>query len=561
VIEFLDPAGFALGIAAAGVLAAHLLRRRARKHVVPFLQLWTATLGLHPGGFGARVARWLDLLLVLFACALIALAAGGPRVPGTRDRVRDLVLVLDGGVALRAGKRDANLTKVAEAEIRRRAKGTRFAVIGVADEGATLWTGDDVAGAIAAVRAHGPGWTDAPREEALELARAAAEGLRDADIVLVTHRRGRAEGLRLRTVVEEVRNAGVASLAVVGDPESGGSVARLLLRGDGMVSLEGKGDVEVRGTLEVAVPLPPSGEKTIAVKSEGDGFAPDDVAYLVLSEPPRPRLIVVAEGDPSPFLVAALQALEATGAIQGPLDRTTPAHAVEAAARYDLLVFDRCAPPERIPGARALYLAPPPGALPFLVGDEGDASALFDVQKEHPLLLGFDFSRVAPLRARAILGGDAVATAAPGPVVAASRGWVALGFDPDRSLLAASPAYPLFLRNAVEYLAPAASAERPEFFAIGETSPVAGLATIEGHGTIRVGGVLLGPPGFWRLPDATLAVNFLAKDLDLAPPDEASDPLPGVGEPGVPARPLAPHFSAAAIVLLLLAWWAFWRSP
>jgi hypothetical protein len=561
VIEFLDPAGFALGIAAAGVLAAHLLRRRAKRHVVPFLQLWTATLALRPGGFGARVARWLDLVLVLLACALIALAAGGPRVPGTRDRVRDLVLVLDGGVSLRAGKREANLTKVAEAEIRRRAKGTRFAVIGVADEGATLWTGDDVAGAIGAVRAHGSGWTDAPREEALELARAAAEGLREPDVVLVTHRRGRAEGMRLRTVVEEVRNAGIESLAVVGDPESGGSVARLLLRGDGMVSLEGKGDVEVRGTLEVAVPLPPSGEKAIAVKSEGDGFAPDDVAYLVLSEPPRPRLIVVAEGDPSPFLVAALQALEATGAVEGPLDRTTPAHAVEAAGRYDLLVFDRCAPPERIPGARALYLAPPPGALPFRVGDEGDASALIDVQKEHPLLLGFDFSRVAPLRARAILGGDAVATAAPGPVVGASRGWVALGFDPDRSLLAASPAYPLFLRNAVEFLAPAASAERPEFHAIGETAPIAGLATIEGRGTIRVGGPLLGPPGFWRLPEATLAVNFLARDLDLAPPDEASDPLPGVGEPGVPARPLTPHFSAAAIVLLLLAWWAFWRSP
>ncbi|MCK6461627.1 MAG: hypothetical protein L6Q95_17230, partial [Planctomycetes bacterium] len=403
--------------------------------------------------------------------------------------------------------------------------------------------------------------TGAPRDEAAELARAAAEWLRDPDVVLVTHRRGRAGGRRLRAVAEGVRNAGVASLAVVGDPESGGSVARLLLRGDGMVSVEGKGDLEVLGTLEVTVPLPPSGEKTIAVKSEADGFAPDDVVYLALSEPPRPRLIVVSEGDPSPFLVAALQALEATGMIQGPLDRTTPSHAVEAAGRYDLLVFDRCAPPERIPGAAALYLAPPPGALPFRVGDEGDASALFGVEKEHPLLLGFDFSRVAPLRARAILGGDAVATAAPGPVVAASKGWVALGFDPDRSLLAASPAYPLFLRNAVEYLAPRASAERPEFFAIGETSPLAGLATIDGHGTIRAGGPLLGPPGFWRMADATLAVNFLAKDLDLAPPDEPSDPLPGAGEPGAPARPLAPHFSAAAIVLLLLAWWAFWRSP
>ena len=309
------------------------------------------------------------------------------------------------------------------------------------------------------------------------------------------------------------------------------------------------------------VPLPRTGESTLAVKSEGDGFAPDDKAYLLLSEPPRPRILVVAEGETSPFLTAALQALESTGAIQGPLDRTTPDHAAEAAERYDLLVFDRCAPPERIPGARALYVAPPDGALPFRMGDEGDAAALFDVHKDHPLLLGFDLTRVAPLRARAILGGEAVATAAPGPVIAASPGWVALGFDPDRSLLAASPAYPLFLRNAVEFLAPAAAAERPEFYAIGEPAPQQGLATLDGQTTIRVGQHLLGPPGFWRLPETTLAVDFLMKDLDLSPPDESSDPLPGVGEPGVPARPLAPAFAGGAIVLLLLAWWAFWRSP
>jgi len=561
VIEFLDPAGFFLGIAAAGVLAAHLVRRRAKRHVVPFLQLWTATIALRPGGFGAKVARWLDLALVILACALIAAAAGRPQVPGTPDRVRDLVLLLDGGVSLRAGKRHANMARIAEAEIRRRAEGTRFAVIGVADDGATLWTGEDAAGALAAVRAHQPGWTDAPRDEAIELARAAAEGMRDPDAVLVTHRRGRVEAMRLRVVAESVKNSGVAALAVVGDPESGGTVAQLLVRGDGKVSVEGKGEVEVHGTAEVSVPLPAAGETTIRVRSEGDGFAPDDAVFLQLSEPPRPRVLVLAEGEPSPFLAAALQALESTGMVQGPLDRTTPDHATEASARYDLFVFDRCAPPERVTGVPALYLAPPPGALPFRVGDEGAAAALFDVQRDHPLLLGFDFSRVAPLSARAILGGEAVATAAPGPVIAASRGWVALGFDPDKSLLAASPAYPLFLRNVVDFLAPAAAAERPEFYAIGEPSPETGLATIEGEGTIRVGPHLLGPPGFWHFPDATIAVNFLATDLDLAPPEDASDPLPGVGEPGKPAEPLAPHFGAGAIVLLLLAWWAFWRSP
>jgi hypothetical protein len=174
--------------------------------------------------------------------------------------------------------------------------------------------------------------------------------------------------------------------------------------------------------------------------------------------------------------------------------------------------------------------------------------------------LGFDFTRVAPLRARAVLGGEAVATAAVGPVVAAAPGWVALGFDPDRALFAASPAYPLFLRNALDHLAPRAAAELPEFYAIGEASPMQGHAKV-GDATVRVGPRLVGPPGFWRFADATIAVDFLARDLDLAPPEEPSDPLPDVGEPGRPAEPLAPHLAAGAIVLLLLAWWAFWRSP
>ena len=76
---------------------------------------------------------------------------------------------------------------------------------------------------------------------------------------------------------------------------------------------------------------------------------------------------------------------------------------------------------------------------------------------------------------------------------------------------------------------------------------------------MRVGTRLLGPPGFWRLGERTLAVNLLWPDLDLGAAQEASDPLPGVGEPGLPRRPLTAPFSAAAILLLLLAWWVFWR--
>lgn len=558
-IEFAAPAGFWLALAAAGVLAAHLIRRRARRQVVPFLPLWSAVAAQRRGGFGAALVRRLDLLLVLLACALVATAAGAPFEPGTPSRVRDLVLVVDGDVTLRAGERARRLRQLAAAEIRRRAPGTRFVVISVTDDGAAVWSGSDVAGALAAVRAHRPGWTPAPRAPALALAREAARTLREPDVVLCTHRPGRPDGVRLRTLALPVSNAGVTSLEVIGDPEGGGFLARVGLRGDGPVEIEGLWTGEVDGRRVVTVPLPGSGPVVLTVRAADDGFAPDDAAYLRLPERTVPRVLVVAEGEPSPFLTAALQALEATGAIRGPLDRAPPARALDARALYDVLVFDRCAPPAQVAGLRALYLAPPPGALPFRVGEPGAAPLLFGVERDHPVLNGLDLSRVAPMRARAVFGGDVLASAAPGPVLAVAPAWIALGFDPDQCVFAASPAYPLFLRNCIGHLAAASPPASALFFAIGDSAPVSGVATSDGAGSWRVGRRLLGPPGFWKIGDRTLAVDLLWPGLDLSPPREASDPLPPVGDPGRPDRPLAPYFAAAGLAALLLAWWLFWR--
>jgi hypothetical protein len=559
VIEFAAPAGFWLALAALGVLAAHLIRRRARRQVVPFLPLWSAVAAQRRGGFGAALVRRLDLLLVLLACALVAGAAGVPLLPGVPSSVRDLVLVIDGDVTARAGARDRRLRQLAAAEIHRRAPGTRFVVISVTDDGAAVWSGTEAAGALAAVRSHRPGWTPAPREPAVALAREAARGLREADVVLCTHRPGRPEGVRLRTLVEQVKNAGFASLEVIGDPEGGGFLARAGLRGDGPVEIGGLWKGEVDGTRVVTVPLPAAGRVVLTARASDDAFAPDDSVFLELPEKTVPRVLVVADGEPSPFLTAALQALEATGAIRGPLDRAPPARALDARSVYDVMVFDRCAPPEQAAGLRALYLAPPPGALPFRVGEPGAAPLLFDVVRDHPVLQGLDLGRVAPLRARAVFGGDVLASAAPGPVLAVAPAWIALGFDPDGCVFAASPAYPLFLRNCIRHLADAAPAAGALFHAVGDPAPVSGVATVEGHGSWRVGERLLGPPGFWEIGDETLAVNLLWPGLDLNPPGDESDPLPPVGDPGRPDRPLAPEFAAAGLAALLLAWWLFWR--
>ncbi|MEE8106084.1 MAG: BatA domain-containing protein [Planctomycetota bacterium] len=562
-MSFYDPAGFWLGLAGAGVLLTHLIRRRARRVTVPFLPLWAAALGERRGGFGSRLMRYLDLLLVLIACAALAVAAARPYTEGTPSTARDLVLVLDGGLELRAGDRHRLLWHVARAEIQRRAPGTRFLIVRVGEGRDISVRCADVRTAMAEVSRHQPAWQRRSPDDALTLARAAAADLRDPDFVFVTYRTITPEDWRLRVVKQDAQNAGFASLEVTGDPEGGGRFARVALRGEGYAKIgeHWAGELVAGEPTVLQLPLPREGEAEFTIVLEGDAFAADDTIRLLLPGRESPRPLVVSDtGEVSPFLISALMALEATGAITGPLEQTVPARAAEAAKKYSVVIFDRCAPPRTLTGVPALYLSPPVGALPFRVGEEHAAPALFHVKREHPLVRGIDLERIPPLNGRAVLGGEAIASAAPGALLAIGPAWVALGFDPDRCIFASTPAYPLFLRNTIEWLAKVTRRSAPEFYRVGETAPQKGLVRIDGEVVHRVGQQLIGPPGVWQIEKRRYAVNLLEPELDLAPATADSDPLPAVGEAGVPDQPHAALFAAIAAGVLLIAWWVFWRS-
>jgi len=558
-MRFTQPAGLWLGLAGVLVLLAYLVRRRARRVDVPFLGLWTGALSERRGGFGSAVTRRIDLLLALLACGAVAVAAGAPVLPGTPSTVRDLVLVLDGGVEMRAEGRTERLVRIAESEVRRRAPGTRFLLVRVEPDGPLLYTGTSVRDALTFVGNARGGWKHASAAAALELARGGSEGLTRPDRVFCTYRPGRPDGFRLRTVMSAATNAGFAALEVVGDPEGGSRMARVRLRGTGPAEIVGhwKGLLENAGVLDL--PLPDSGELTLTVRSPDDVFAPDDTVYLRLPDHKLPRVLVVSANQPSTFLVSAMLALEETQTILGPLDRTTPDRVEEVWSVYDVVVFDRCSPPKRWPGMRALFLAPAGGALPFQLGPPADAPALFDVKLDHPVLAGTAIDQLPPVRARAIRGGEALALSAPGPVIASGPGWIALSYDPEGCVLASSPAYPLFLRNCILELAGGAPAQVSEFVRIGERTRLAGVARRPDGHRVRVEREWSGPPGFWEIGDERFAVNFIESELDLTPSDEPSDARPSVGTPAVEDHMLAPAFGAAALLLLLIGWWWFWR--
>jgi hypothetical protein len=564
-MRFGDPTGLWLGVAGALVLLTYLVRRRVRRVEVPFLPLWTGALTERRGGFGSAMTRWLDLLLALLACACVALAAGAPYLPGRASTVRDLVLVMDGGLELRAADRLEKLVKIAEAEVRRRAAGTRYLIVRVDSEGARLHTGTSRGQALAFVREQTPGWQRAGMDEALTLAREGARHLTRPDLVFCTYRPGRPEGFRLRTDGTEAVNVGFVGLEVLGDPEGGGRIARAVVRGRGAVEIdtaagEGVWAGDLDGSRVLDLPLPPSGRESFTLSTERDDFAPDNAIYLSLPEKKRPRVLVVAEGDASPFLISAMEALEKTRAIRGPLDRTQPQHLEEAARAYDVVVFDRCAPARSIPGLRALYIAPEAGVLPFKLGAWTEAPTLFDVKTDDPLILGTGLERIPPVRARALLGGTPIASAAPGAVIIRAPGYVALGYDPDACVLASSPAYPLFLRAAIAFLAGAAPARESEFVVVGERAPRRGDVTLPDGSMRTIRDRVIGPPGFWSREEDTWAVNLLVPDLDLASSTERSDPVEPVGVPAVPDHPLTPAFAGAGLLFLLAGWWWYWRG-
>ncbi|MHC4409807.1 MAG: BatA domain-containing protein [Planctomycetota bacterium] len=558
-MQFGQPQGLWLGAAAALVLLTYLVRRRARRVEVPFLALWTGALSERRGGFGGALTRWLDLLLAVLACAAVALAAGGPFLPGEVSTVRDLVLVLDGGVEMRAAGRRDRLVRIAEAEINRRARGARLVCVRVDADGPRLFVGSARADARAFVRAHEGGWQRAPFEPALALAREGARSLHEPDLVFCTYRPARPEGFRLRTVREAAPNGGLVGLEVVGDPEGGGRLARVRVEANGAVEIEGLWRGEVDGAKDLDFPLPASGDVTFRLRKQGDAFAPDDALYLTLPERKRPRVLVVAEGEPSPFLISAMRALEETRAIRGPLDKTVPARVAEVVETYDVVIFDRCAPTGAVAGMRALYLGPQGGTLPFQLGPATDAPALFDVKDDHVVLRGTGLGRLPPVKARAVRGGEALASAAPGPVVVAGPGWIALGYDPEGCVLASSPAYPLFLRNCIAQLAGGAPVRQAEFVRIGERTQLSGLAEDPTGRRRRLGTRWDGPPGFWTQEQTRFAVNFLEAGLDLEAASEPSDPVRPVGVPAIPDHPLTPLFAAAAFVFMLAGWWWFWR--
>lgn len=635
--EFLWLLGLALPL-----VLLHLWTRRPRPRVVPSLALWQRTLAAQERRFGVRrVRRLVSLLVHLLALALFTLGAARPRPAEDPPSPRALVIVTDLSASMAARDGGAGLTRMQAARWRAHEvlEGLdpvdRVAVVGAGRRPRLLlpltagpWRAKRLLAAL------DPGEPAADLRAALELARTIARDLEDAKLLVLTDRAGVRQGLPEdlpRIVVgTSDTNAGIAGLRVEqrwGQPRArvfvrvrNASETRLhatlsvrwLLRMDAEGREVGQAAEAGSGPVRAAIPLAPRSITNVELEipagqggllsahlDAGDPLGIDDEAYAVVFPHPKPRVVVVAEGEPDPFLVGALDVLSDS------LDTeesflTTPRGLQDLALHLgssDVVIFDRCSPDVPLPLRNVVTFGAEGEHAPVRADDEVRKLAPWTWDRHHPLLaqVSLDALRVGKGRVLVPADGDSVLVRAEkGPIlVAGERGpmrVVAFGFAAKDSNLPLLVAYPLLLKNLFSWfafdrwLAFRTEGRVGEPIGVGEgfregTTSVE--LDYEGRWGVRrrtwvcevEGGVPLLPecpwPGFYRIRWAGghqwVAVNFQG-------PEESA--LEAAGEDNGPRLPrftrreaaefdpesMWLHLTVAGMALMVIEWVVFHRG-
>ena len=487
-----------LGLALPLVLL-HLWTKRPRPRVVPCLALWQRTLAAHERRFGVRkIRRMVSLALHLLVLVLFTIGAARPRPAEGVRKPRALVIVADLSASMAARDGGAGLTRMQAARWKAHEvlEGLdpvdRVAVVGAGRRPRLLlplatgpWRAKRLLAAL------DPGEPAADLHAAIDLARTIARD--DATLLVLTDRGGEGQGLPEdvpRVVVgASSANAGLVGLRV--EQRWGQPRARIFVRArnasdariDATLSVrwllrmdaEGREVGQAADAGSVEVPLAPRSitnvELEVAAGQGGlleahldarDPLPIDDDAFAVVFPHPRPRVIVVAEGEPDPFLVGAIEVLSDS------LDTeesflTTPAALVDLAPSLgssDVVIFDRCAPDRALPLSNVVTFRAEGPFAPVQTGEAAERLTPWTWDRGHPLLaqVALEPLRVGKGRVLVPAEGDTVLVRAEkGAIaVAGERGKmrvVAFGFAAKDSNMPLLVAYPLLLKNLFSWFA------------------------------------------------------------------------------------------------------------
>ncbi|HEX7953311.1 MAG TPA: hypothetical protein VF523_09630, partial [Burkholderiales bacterium] len=395
---------------------------------------------------------------------------------------------------------------------------------------------------------------------------------------------------RLESVFEAVENAGITAFEVRAQPadtrrrfayvelfNASGIDKRveLAIAGVGNRRATRMVNVAARGSRSEMVDISDfdSGPVRASITMPGDALASDDVAYAVLPIRRTVRVALVTNGNP--FLEKSLQAEPRVS-----VSLVAPGREFDDRG-YDLLVFDRTAPKFR-PHVPALLFHPTRADwLPPLRKEIIDSSVTA-WNAAHPLLenialfgLSVDRASVPDLKNRTAQAESALASGPGGvPLIVVHEAgvrWISFAFALDESNFALQAGFPIFLSNALNWMAgdPPALARRVGLIEV----PVPGARVLAADASELdarpiAGGTLFeaDTPGLYTAVSALQRVPVAVNLFDRRITDVNASTLaridPG-GDAGSNAR-YWPDLDASfvlmlAAALLLFEWWSWNR--
>ncbi|HYE19129.1 MAG TPA: VWA domain-containing protein [Tepidisphaeraceae bacterium] len=324
-----------------------------------------------------------------------------------------------------------------------------------------------------------------------------------------------------------------------------------------------------------------------------DALTADDVAHVVIPPPKALSVLLVTDGN------FYLEKLRQSNSYKE-FDLLNPiAYEDAKPAKYDVIIFDRYQPKWTPPTGNFMYFgAIPPntkikqvkaGLRSEVIEDNG----VLDWKRDHPMLRGIKFDKVFAkymLKLELPMGVERLVDGTKGPLVLLTRDgrstYLIVTFDVMESTWPLRLSFPVFMYNALQYLALGSEMDVRESYAPGETpripladvrrvagdKPEIGLNGPTGGKRVKIPAVgdfvlpALDQTGFYQLDTPVagydrIAVNLVdANESNLMP---ATAPPGGVGETrtagGKSRVEIWWWLAVLALPLLLIEWWVYTR--
>jgi Ca-activated chloride channel family protein len=470
-VSFLQPSGLLAALTVPLILILYMLKRKSRLEPVSSTMLWEKLEQfVAPAVNISRLRKNLLLFLQLAAALLLALALAQPTVnwAGAETRAQTTIIIVDTSISMAVQEQGGTRLDLAKQYIRDfvAAKGAQeaVAIIGMSEQ-ARLLSGisTDSTALLQSVEKIAVTGAEAKINEALVVAENMVRAAEEPALVIISDGCFDDVALQVSCPVtylalgsSEVENLLIENMVV--------DQSRLYLTVYNNGTLSARGTVQIKnsdgrvsGQREVA--LNPGEGKTLVwralepspwyqgeIQSPGDRLSLDNCRFMVSGAEQKRRLLLVTAGNL--FLERALMLQPSLS-----LTRVRPEHyRPELSVNHDLFIFDGFLP-DSLPAAPVLVFDPPhPNSHLQTFPPAGVGSLL---SSAHRLLTHVDLAEVRISFSKFLAGGQPLLTSEQGTLGAEfeqqGQPLIAFGFAVQAGDLPLRPAFPILLRNIMDY--------------------------------------------------------------------------------------------------------------